>query len=148
MARVKLTLPSEFFHTVDIQVRISDINYGNHLGNDAVLTLIHEARLQSLKARGFSELDIGGKGLILTDVVIIYKAQGYYGDKLKIRVAVTDFNKYGCDFYYQIERCEDGLEIARAKTGIVFFDYSKQRIAPIPDVFAAVFLAKPTANNR
>lgn len=148
MARVKLTLPSEFFHTVDIQVRISDINYGNHLGNDAVLTLVHEARLQSLKAYGFSELDIGGRGLMLTDAVIVYKSQGYYGDKLKIRVAVADFNKYGCDFYFKIERCDDGREIARAKTGIVFFDYSKQKIAPVPDVFAAVFLANRTARDR
>ena len=139
MALVKLNLPDKFFYTVDIQVRICDINYGNHLGNDAVLSLVHEARLQCLKAHGFSEMDIGGRGIMLTDAVIVYKAQGFYGDVLTIRVGVSDFNKYGCDFYYKIDRQDNGREIARAKTGIVFFDYSTQKIAPVPAVFSALF---------
>ena len=139
MARVKLTLPKEFIHTVDIRVRISDINYGNHLGNDAVLSLIHEARLQCLKAYGFSEMDIGGRGLMLTDAVIVYKSQGFYGDLLRISIAVADFNKYGCDVFYKIERQDNGREVARAKTGIVFFDYQKQKITEVPEVFTATF---------
>ena len=51
MARVKLTLPDAcHFHT-EVAVRIGDINYGGHLGNDAVLSLAHEARLQYFKDR-------------------------------------------------------------------------------------------------
>ena len=102
MARVKLVLPKQFSFSTDIQVRISDINYGNHLGNDALLALVHEARLQCLKAHGFSEMDIGGRGLMLTDAVIIYKSQGFHGDVLTINVAAADFNKYGCDFIFKI----------------------------------------------
>ena len=139
MARVKLELPKKFLFSTDITVRISDINYGNHLGNDAVLTLVHEARLQFLNAHGFSELDIGGRGLMLTDAVIVYKSQGFYGDVLAIRVAISDFNKYGCDFFFKIERKDNGREVARAKTGIVFFDYAKQKLAPVPDVFISIF---------
>ncbi len=139
MARVKLILPKEFIYTVDIRVRISDINYGNHLGNDAVLSLVHDARLQCLEAHGFSELDIGGRGLMLTDAVIVYKSQGFYGDVLTISVAVADFNKYGCDIFYKVDHQSTGREIARAKTGIVFFDYAEQKISKVPDVFTAVF---------
>ena len=139
MARVKLKLPDEFFYSVDIQVRISDINYGNHLGNDAVLSIVHEARLQCLKTQGFSEMDIGGRGIMLTDAVVVYKSQGFHGDVLTVRVAVADFNKYGCDFYYKIDRRDDGCEIARAKTGIIFFDYVKQKISSVPDVFSSLF---------
>lgn len=142
MARVKLILPREFSFAVDIRVRISDINYGNHLGNDAILSLAHEARLQCLKAHGFSEMDIGGLGLMLTDAVIVFKSQGFHGDVLTVRVAVTDFNKYGCDFFYKMDRQDNDREIARCKTGIVFFDYLKQKIAPVPDVFAAAFQTK------
>jgi acyl-CoA thioesterase FadM len=142
MARVKLVLPKRYSFSTDIQVRISDINYGNHLGNDAVLALVHEARLQCLKKHGFSEMDIGGCGLMLTDAVIVYKSQGFHGDVLTIRVAITDFNKYGCDFFFKIERQDNGREVARAKTGIVFFDYNKQKIAPVPDVFATTFRAE------
>jgi len=120
-------------------VRISDINYGNHLGNDALLSLVHEVRLQFLQSRGFSELDIDGCGLILTDAVILYKSQGFHGDLLTILAAVGDFNKYGCDFFFKIIQKNSGKELARAKTGIVFFDYNRQKMASVPAAFLDAF---------
>lgn len=135
MARIELNLPENFSFSTDVRVRISDINYGNHLGNDALLSLVHEARLQFLQSRGFSELDIDGCGLILTDAVIVYKSQGFHGDLLTILAAVGDFNKYGCDFFYKVIRKNGGKEVARAKTGIVFFDYNRQKMVPVPAAF-------------
>ncbi len=135
MARIELNLPDNFSFSTDVRVRISDINYGNHLGNDALLSLVHEARLQFLQSRGFSELDIDGCGLILTDAVIVYKSQGFHGDLLTILAAVGDFNKYGCDFFYKVIRKNGGKEVARAKTGVVFFDYNRQKMVPVPAAF-------------
>ena len=135
MARIELNLPENFSFSTDVRVRISDINYGNHLGNDALLSLVHEARLQFLQSRGFSELDIDGCGLILTDAVIVYKSQGFHGDLLTILAAVGDFNKYGCDFFYKVIRKNGGKEVARAKTGVVFFDYNRQKMVPVPAAF-------------
>ena len=135
MARIELNLPENFSFSTDVRVRISDINYGNHLGNDALLSLVHEARLQFLQSRGFSELDIDGCGLILTDAVIVYKSQGFHGDLLTILAAVDDFNKYGCDFFFKVIQKNSGKEVARAKTGIVFFDYNRQKMVPVPAAF-------------
>ena len=135
MARIELNLPKTFAFSTDVRVRISDINYGNHLGNDALLSLVHEARMQFLQSRGFSELDIDGCGLILTDAVIVYKSQGFHGDLLTILAAVGDFNKYGCDFFYKVIRKNGGKEVARAKTGVVFFDYNRQKMVPVPAAF-------------
>jgi acyl-CoA thioesterase FadM len=145
VARIELNLPENFSFSTDVRVRISDINYGNHLGNDAVLSLIHEARLQFLQSRGFSELDIDGCGLILTDAVIVYKSQGFHGDLLTIFAAVDDFNKYGCDFFYKVIRKNGGKEVARAKTGIVFFDYNRQKMVPVPAAFLDVFRKRNVA---
>lgn len=139
MARIELNLPDDFSFSTDVRVRISDINYGNHLGNDALLSLVHEARLQFLQSRGFSELDIDGCGLILTDAVILYKSQGFHGDLLTILAAVGDFNKYGCDFFFKVIQKNSGKEVARAKTGIVFFDYNRQKMAPVPAAFLDAF---------
>ena len=139
MARIELNLPDDFSFSTDVRVRISDINYGNHLGNDALLSLVHEARLQFLQSRGFSELDIDGCGLILTDAVIVYKSQGFHGDLLTILAAVGDFTKYGCDFFYKVIRKNGGKEVARAKTGVVFFDYNRQKVAPVPAAFLDAF---------
>jgi len=139
VARIELNLPDNFSFSTDVRVRISDINYGNHLGNDALLSLVHEARLQFLQSRGFSELDIDGCGLILTDVVIVYKSQGFHGDLLTILAAVGDFTKYGCDFFYKVIRKNGGKEVARAKTGVVFFDYNRQKVVPVPAAFLDAF---------
>jgi acyl-CoA thioester hydrolase len=139
VARIELKLPDDFSFSTDVRVRISDINYGNHLGNDALLSLVHEARLQFLQSRGFSELDIDGCGLILTDAVILYKSQGFHGDLLTILAAVGDFNKYGCDFFFKIIQKNSGKEVARAKTGIVFFDYNRQKMASVPAAFLDAF---------
>ena len=84
MGRIKIEIPDNFFFTTQIPVRISDINYGNHLGNDAVLSLVHEARVRFLKEFGYTELDIEGAGIMMADVAIVYKSQGYYGDILSI----------------------------------------------------------------
>jgi acyl-CoA thioesterase FadM len=135
MARVELELPEKFMFGTEIPVRISDINYGNHLGNDAVLSLLHEARLQFFKQFGFKESDIGGAGIIMVDSIVIYLSQAFYGDVLLIEVTVADLNKYGFDLLYRITNRHTGKEVARAKTGILCFDYTKNRVASVPQAF-------------
>ena len=74
MARVTIDVPEQFPFSTDIPVRISDINYNNHLGHDSVIALIHEARVRFLNTHGFTELDIDGFGLVMIDLVVLYKA--------------------------------------------------------------------------
>ena len=142
MPRVILELPEQFIFSTDIAVRISDINYGGHLGHDSIISLIHEARVRFLKARGFAESDIDGLGLIMTDLVILYKSEVFYGDTLTIEVAVDDFTKYGCDFFYRVLNRDQKREVAHAKTGIVFFDYAKRKIVRVPISFQTAFKRK------
>jgi acyl-CoA thioesterase FadM len=139
MARIKLGLPEKFHFTTDINVRISDINYGGHLGNDAVLSIIHEARMRFLKSLGFSELDCGGPGIIMSDAAIVFKSESFYGDIISASVGVDEFNPMGCDIYYQLLNKESGKEIARAKTGIAFFDYEQRKLAKVPEAFKKHF---------
>ena len=71
--RIQLQLPDTFTFQTEIPVRITDINYGNHLGNDAILSMMHEVRVQFLQNLGYSELEMEGAGLIMSDTAIIYK---------------------------------------------------------------------------
>jgi acyl-CoA thioesterase FadM len=135
LARVKLDLPETFPFKTEIPVRITDINYGGHVGNDAILAIVHEARVQFLKAYGFSEADIDGAGLIMTDSVIVYKSEGFYGDVIIAEVGVRDITRSGCDFIFKLRNAETNKEIAHAKTGIVFFDYQKHRVTHVPVKF-------------
>ena len=54
MARIKIAVPPQFTFSTQIPVRITDINYGGHLGNDALLALLHEARVQFLRRYGYT----------------------------------------------------------------------------------------------
>ncbi len=135
MARIQIQLPKKFAFRTAVGIRISDINYSNHLGHDAVLRLIHEARVRYLQQYGFKELDIAGVGLVIADVAVIYKSQGFYGDQLQIEVTAAAPSRYGCDLYYRISNQTTGKELARAKTGIVFFDYTGNRMTELPEEF-------------
>ncbi len=138
MARAKLTLPTEFPFATEFRVHVSDVNYAGHLSNDRVLALIHEARVRYLNQFGFTELNVDGVGTIQTDAVIIYKSEAFHGDVLKIAVATGDFHKFGCDFYYKITNSHSNKEIARAKTGMVFFDYNARNMVLTPNKFLEI----------
>ena len=62
-------------YETEIPIRISDVNYGGHLGNDAVLSLAHEARVRFLALRGFSEKDVEGVGIMMVDAAVVYGPQ-------------------------------------------------------------------------
>ena len=131
MARIKLQFTSEFLFSTTIPVRITDLNYGNHLANDKVLSIIHEARMQFFNHFGFSEMDLAGVSSIMADVAIAYKNQAFYGDELIIEIVVQDFERVSFDIFYRISTSEK--LIAQAKTGIVTFDYHKNKVVAIPD---------------
>jgi acyl-CoA thioesterase FadM len=139
MARIKFDLPSQYHFSIEIPLRIGDINYGGHLGNDAVLSLAHEARVRFLRRHGWSELNIDGASIIMADAAVMFKAEAFYGDILNIDIAVTDLTDLGCDLLYRLVNKESGKEIARVKTGIVFFDYQTRKPVRTPESFRRVF---------
>ncbi|RYD56466.1 MAG: thioesterase [Sphingobacteriales bacterium] len=132
MTRVKIKFPDEKpLATISIPVRITDINYGNHLGNDRLLSIIHEARMQLLSQWGYTELDAGGVGMIMADVMIAYRGEAFYGDVLTICIYAAEVADRSFDLLYHIstERNGSRKDIAHAKTGMVTYDYKTARIA-------------------
>jgi acyl-CoA thioester hydrolase len=136
MARIHIDLPPAFVFTAELQVRFSDLNYGGHVGNDAFLTLMQEARILYYRSLGFSsEISFDGAvGQIITDAAVQYKAQAFMGDELLINIGITDFSKYGFDMVYQIVNKVSGTEVGRGKTGIVCYDYERKKIVPVPEL--------------
>lgn len=142
MARIKIELPQNFSFTTSIAVRITDINYGGHAGNDAILSLIHEARMQFLQSLGYSEIKFAGVGLIMADVGIEFKNELFYGDTVTVHVTAAALSKVSFDIYYKLEKQvnDTSAVVAIAKTGMVCFNYTIKKIAAIP-AEAAVKLA-------
>jgi len=135
MTKVNIDLPEKFIFKTELSLRITDINYGGHLGNDSVLSIAHEARIRFFSKHGFTEKDVGGAGIIMVDAAVQYKAEGFYGDVLTIEVGIKDITKTGCDIVYQLTNKETEKVIATVKTGIVFWDYNERKVMPVPQKF-------------
>ncbi|BAV04138.1 Acyl-CoA thioesterase FadM [Filimonas lacunae] len=134
MDRIKLQLPQQFTFTTELPIRITDLNYGGHVGNDVFLSLIHEARMQFLHQHGYTELQFADTSLIMTDSAIEYKHELSYGDAVRISVAATGFDKLGFDIYYLLELITpDGTKLAgKAKTGMTCFNYAEKKKTAVP----------------
>jgi len=135
MARIKLTFPENILTTISIPVRITDINYGNHVGNDALVGIVHESRMQWLGQHGYNELDIEGIGLIMSDLAVEYNSESFYGDILGITIAAGEISRVSFELYYLVETNRNGetILIAKAKTGMVCYDYSIKKVAAVPE---------------
>lgn len=136
MQRIKIQLPNRFSFSTKIQIRITDLNYGGHVGNDSFLSLIHEARQQYLKHYGFSELVFENTSLIMADVGLEFKHELNYGDVVTIHVQAADFDKLGFDIYYllEIEHPEKNIVAGKAKTGMLCFDYTNKKKVMVPQI--------------
>ena len=135
MERIKLHLSTQFAFATTILVRITDINYGGHVGNDVFLSMMHEARQQFLYNYGYSELNFAGVGLIMVDAAIEYKKELNYGDAVKISVAALHFDKIGFDLHYlfEVENKDVKSIAAKAKSGMVCYDYDLKKKMPVPE---------------
>ena len=132
MARLSLTLPDRFPFATELTVRVTDLNYGNHLGNDRLLGMLHEARLRFLRAHGLSEGDCAGTALVLADAAVVYRAESFAGDRLRIEVALGDPGRVSCDVFYRVTRLGDDALVAEAKTALVFLDPASRRPTAVP----------------
>jgi acyl-CoA thioester hydrolase len=146
MARVKLEFPEPGIFSTELEVRSDSINYGGHVGNDKYLTLAQEARIRLFRALGYkNEADMeNNTGVILSDAAINYRSQLYLGNQLRIEISIVDQNKYGFDFYYRITNMDNGKIAAIIKTGVVGFNYDKNKIGGFPEEF---FLKVNTLNQ-
>ncbi|MEA1958346.1 MAG: thioesterase family protein [Chloroflexota bacterium] len=135
MARVTIDLPEKFPFSFDIEVRMSDVNAGAHLGNHLLIAMLNEAHLKFMKHIGFPDILVDGKAFINVDMSVIYKSESFYGDILQIEVAAGDFGKYGCDIVCRVTNKTQDRLAAIAKLGMIFFDYETRKIAGVPEAF-------------
>lgn len=133
MARLRIELPEFLPFETLIRIRITDINYGGHLGNDALVSLMHEARVRYLAHHGFKELSEEGASFIMGDCAIVYKSEGFHGQNLKVQMGAGDYSRVGFDLYYRFLLEETGKELAVAKTGMVMFDYRSRKVLRVPE---------------
>ena len=133
--RVKLKIPNLFHFETQLTIRVSDLNYGGHLGNDSFLTLAHESRVQFFKSINMTERNFFGRSLIMADSIVIYKSQGFLGDEVNVQMSITNCRSHGFQLFYLFKKKQDGVDLAHIQTSMVFYDYKKGKIMPFPQSF-------------
>ena len=143
MPRIKIELPETFSFSTSFSVRITDLNYGNHVGNDKVLSFLHEARVRFLNSLGYSELQMEGVSMIMADAALVFKNEMYYGDELLVSIRPVDFSRVGFDLIYKIEKKQDDhiIPLVSAKTAMICFDYGLKKVVPLPEAAKNKLLA-------
>ena len=126
------------FSTV-LRVRISDINFAGHLAHDRVVSLLHEARARLFQSHDWTELNVAGASIIVADLHVRYLHEAFFGEELRIDIAIINLRNRSCDIIYRVSRPADGITLVEASTGVVFFDYTTRKSTAIPDVFRACF---------
>ncbi|SHJ52190.1 acyl-CoA thioesterase [Cycloclasticus pugetii] len=135
MTRLSITYPEHTLFSCTLPVRIGDINYGQHLAHDKLISMLHEARAQFFIHVGMQESNIAGLGIIMADLSICYQAEAFHPDQLNIDIAIEDPSRCGFNMLYQVSKNNGETIIATAKTGLLFMDYHKKKISAMPKEF-------------
>ena len=137
MARIHIELPEQFAFSTDLALYLSHMNYAGHLDNALLLTLVSEARARFFQSLGYTELNVEGVGIVVSDAALQYRSEAFHGEVMCVQMSAADFTSKGCDLLWRMTERNSGREVARGKTGIVFLDYATRQIAPVPAGFRA-----------
>ena len=71
----------------------------------------------------------------MAEASIVYKKELFYGEVLRVSVAITDLQKVSFDVVYKLEKETEGrmVDVAHGKTGMVCFDFSTRKVVSIPE---------------
>ena len=137
MPRVTLEEQNKYEFKFKTTIQTRDLNYANHLGNDALVSLLQESRVALFKKLGFKELDLGDgrTGIIIGDLLINFKAEGFLFDELSIEDHIGDITEKSFRIYSRVVATKNNTVLALAETGVVAFDYKARKITTIPEAF-------------
>lgn len=124
--------------TASIQFRITDHNYGNHVANNVFIEYLHEGRVQFLESLGYTEMDVEGVSLILSELAVKFTRQAFYPDTMTLEVAVANRRPTRFDLHYRGYNSAGEL-LVLAKTEMAAVDYETGKPVRMPEAFFARF---------
>ncbi|MDR5866586.1 acyl-CoA thioesterase [Halomonas koreensis] len=134
MERVRLDFPeADIRHRHPLTVRVTDMNYGRHLGHDALVSLLHEARIQALAALGLAEGDMGGYPSVAADLAVQYQAEARWPEALVADTAIPAPGRKAITVYHRLRREADAAVVATARLNLMLVDPASGRPVAIPE---------------
>jgi acyl-CoA thioester hydrolase len=122
-----------FKFSIPLTVRVNDLNYGNHVSHQNFFSYFQESRVAYLHRFGYSELDIGGYGMIMAEACCKYKQALFLNDTVRVACGVTEIKSKRFTMAYQIER--DDVVCAEGFTINICYDYQSKKVVRLPEHF-------------
>jgi acyl-CoA thioester hydrolase len=135
MPRIKLTEQKDYPFHFSVVLQPRDINYGGHLGNDSLISLLNTARAAMLRSMGMNELNLGDgrTSIIMADMAVNYKKEAFMFDELRIDTCIGEMGKNSFRIFQRVVQGE--TVVALAESGIITLDHADRKIAPVPESF-------------
>ncbi|WP_249975740.1 acyl-CoA thioesterase [Vreelandella olivaria] len=134
MERVTLDFPAEaVIHRHPLTVRVTDMNYGRHLGHDTLVSLLHEARAQAFAALDLPEWDMQGYPSVVADLAVQYQHEARWPDALIIETAVPQPQGKALTVYQRIRNPDTDKVVATARVNQLLLDFTTGRPAEVPE---------------
>ncbi len=135
MARFRLNPPERVVFTTNLDVRVTDLNYGEHLGHMELIGLLHQARVEFLGAHGMTEINVEGRMLMVVDLAVSYRSEAFVGQTLVVDIGLALEGSRGLQFVYGVREVSAGTIVALARTGVVFADPQSRCVVQVPQAF-------------
>lgn len=132
MARITYPVPEKMGFATELQVYIGHVNYGGHLDNALLLTLVSEARMRFFQALGHTESNVAGLPIVVGDMLAQYLSEAFHGERLRVEMTPADLARCSFDLAWRVTEITQNRPVAQGKSGIVFIDPQTHRAAPIP----------------
>ena len=132
---------------IDQEVRVTDINYGQHLGMTQLHGMAHNARCACLRAIGLTELDVGGVGVIVSESNIKFSKECFMGDMLRFIVDFEIISKVQFKCIISVFDMKSNENVAKIEDKMICYDYSRRRPSAIPEGFKSIMSAGQNASN-
>ena len=132
MPRVRLNPPERVIFTTCVDIRVTDLNYGKHLGHMELIGLLHHARAEFLDTHGMTEINVEGRTLLVVDLAVSYRSEAFFGQTLIIDIGLVFEGSRGLEFTYGVRDQATGELVAVAQTGVVFADPEARAVVQVP----------------
>ncbi len=138
MPRTRLKPPERGVFTANLEVRVTDLNYGKHLGHMELVGLLHQGRVEFLGAHGMTEMNVEGRTLVVVDLEVSYRSEAFIGQTLAIDIGLAFEGSRGVEFTYGVRDQGTGKLVALARTGVVFTDPEPRAVVQVPRTFRSL----------
>lgn len=116
-----------------IQVRISDLNYGAHLGIPSLSQILHNTRDMYMRSLGVSEINCFGTKIVHVSQTVTCHQETFFGDELNISIYFVEKTKARIKLKYEVTNIKTEKVISDAEETILFLSTRNNSLTKPPE---------------